>query len=191
MKRICVYCASSDKAADIYKNSATEVAKILVENGYEVVYGGGSIGLMGALADSVLKNDGKITGVLPHFMEELEWGHPGVDMINVADMHERKKTMLEMADGVVALAGGCGTLEEILEAITWKRLGLFSGPAVIVNTNNYYTPLIEQLNLAVDESFMNEEHRSLWSEISSTDGLLEALKNHKELKNPLEKAAVR
>ncbi|MCM8540939.1 MAG: TIGR00730 family Rossman fold protein [Lentisphaeraceae bacterium] len=191
MKRICIYCASSPKAADIYKDSASDIARILVKNGYEIVYGGGSIGLMGAVADSVLANNGKITGVIPAFMQELEWGHPDVEMIEVTNMHERKSKMLEISDGVIALAGGCGTFEEIMEAITWKRLGLYTGPAVFLNTNNYYDPIIQQLDKAVDENFMNPEHRSLWSVIQEPEEVIEALKNHIILDNPLSRAAVK
>lgn len=190
MKRICVYCASSPKAADIYKQSASAIGAVLVENGYEVIYGGGSIGLMGALADSVLAQNGKITGIIPHFMQELEWGHPGVEMIEVKNMHERKNLMLEMSDGVIALAGGCGTFEEIIEAITWKRLGLYNGPAVFLNTNSYYDPIIEQLNKAVDENFMNPEHRDLWSVINEPSEVQGVFKNYLPMKNPLSKAAV-
>lgn len=191
MKRICIYCASSPKAADIYKDSASDIARILVKNGYEIVYGGGSIGLMGAVADSVLANNGKITGIIPSFMQELEWGHPDVEMIEVTNMHERKSKMLEISDGVIALAGGCGTFEEIMEAITWKRLGLYTGPAVFLNTNNYYDPIIQQLDKAVDENFMNPEHRSLWSVIQEPEEVIEALKNHIILDNPLSRAAVK
>lgn len=191
MKKICIYCASSPKAADIYKESAKAITKVLVDHGFEIVYGGGSIGLMGAVADTVLENDGTITGVIPTFMQELEWGHPDVDMIEVSSMHERKSKMLEISDGVIALAGGCGTFEEIIEAITWKRLGLYSGPAVFLNTNNYYDPIIEQLNKAVDENFMNPEHRSLWSVIDKPEEIIEALKNHIVLNNPLSSAAVK
>ena len=190
MKKICVYCASSPKADDVYKETARKLGEILVANNFEVIYGGGSIGLMGALADSVLAHGGKITGVIPSFMQTLEWGHPEVDLLEVDDMHVRKSTMLEMADAVVTLAGGCGTFEEILEAITWKRLGLFSGPALIVNTNGYYDPIIEQLNRAVDENFMNPEHRQLWNVIDSPEQLLDGLSSHVELDNPLSKAAV-
>ena len=191
MKRICIYCASSPKAADIYKDSASDIARILVKNGYEIVYGGGSIGLMGAVADSVLANNGKITGIIPSFMQELEWGHPDVEMIEVTNMHERKSKMLEISDGVIALAGGCGTFEEIMEAITWKRLGLYTGPAVFLNTNNYYDPIIQQLDKAVDENFMNPEHRSLWSVRQEPEEVIEALKNHIILDNPLSRAAVK
>lgn len=190
MKTVCVYCASSSKAAPIYLTSAIDLGKVLTENNLDVVYGGGSTGLMGALADSVLENKGTITGVLPDFMEELEWGHKKVNMISVGDMHERKRIMLEMADAVVALAGGCGTFEEILEAITWIRLGLFKGPAIIVNTNHYYDPIIAQLNRAVDENFMNDEHRKLWIVVSSTEELMVALQGPTENENSLANAAV-
>jgi len=191
MKRICVYCASSPKAPDIYKQSAVDIGSSLVDQGYEVIYGGGSIGLMGALADSVLAKGGKITGVIPQFMQELEWGHPEVELIEVQDMHERKNMMLEMSDAVIALAGGCGTFEEIIEAITWKRLGLYHGPAIFLNTNSYYDPIIEQLNKAVDENFMNPEHRQLWSVIDSHLELKETLTNYTPMENPLSKAAVK
>ena len=191
MKKICVYCASSPKAAELYKQSARDIGAILVDEGYELIYGGGSIGLMGALADSVLGKGGKITGVIPEFMQELEWGHPGVEMIEVENMHERKNMMLEMSDAVVALAGGCGTFEEIMEAITWKRLGLYEGPAIFLNTNSYYDPTIEQLNKAVDENFMNPEHRELWSVINTADELPNILQNYTPLENPLSKAAVK
>lgn len=191
MKKICVYCASSEKAADIYKDSAKKLGEVLVKNGFEVIYGGGSTGLMGAVADSVLENGGKITGVIPEFMMELEWGHPGVELIQVKNMHERKNLMLELSDAVIALAGGCGTFEEIIEAITWKRLGLYAGPALFLNTNNYYDHLIAQLNLSVDEKFMGEEHRDLWSVINQPEELMKGLQSHKVIENPLSKAAVK
>jgi uncharacterized protein (TIGR00730 family) len=191
MKTICVYCASSDKAPEQYKDSAHELGKILVKHGYRVVYGGGSIGLMGALADSVLEAEGKITGIIPDFMTELEWGHKGVELISVTSMHERKKLMLEMSDAVIALAGGCGTFEEILEAITWRRLGLFKGPAIICNTNNYYDPIIRQLEMSIEQNFMNAEHRELWSVIDNPDEIIAILENHKNLENPLNNAAVK
>lgn len=191
MKKICVYCASSEKAADIYKDSAKKLGEVLVKSGFEVIYGGGSTGLMGAVADSVLENGGKITGVIPRFMMELEWGHPGVELIQVENMHERKNLMLELSDAVIALAGGCGTFEEIIEAITWKRLGLYSGPALFLNTNNYYDHLIAQLNLSVDEHFMGDEHRHLWSVIEHPEELIKGLESHKTIENPLSKAAVK
>jgi uncharacterized protein (TIGR00730 family) len=191
MKKICVYCGSSDKVSDKFKESAREIARVLVRNDHELIYGGGSIGLMGALADTAIQEKGRITGIIPSFMEELEWGHKGVTLINVAHMHERKEMMLKMADGVIALAGGCGTFEEILEAITWRRLGLFKGPAIILNTDGYYDPLIKQLELSIHENFMNNDHNNLWIEIKEPREILDALNNFKELPDPLNNAAVK
>ena len=191
MKKICVYCGSSQKVDEKFKKSAGDIAKILVKNNFEVIYGGGSIGLMGALADTVLEQGGHITGIIPGFMEELEWGHPQATMISVDSMHQRKEMMMEMADAVIALAGGCGTFEEILEAITWRRLGLFKGPAIILNTDGYYNHLINQLKVSIDESFMNDLHNDLWIEINQPEEILEALKNYKEIDNPLDNAAVK
>ncbi|MCM8532520.1 MAG: TIGR00730 family Rossman fold protein [Lentisphaeraceae bacterium] len=191
MKKICVYCGSSKKVDEKFLESARETARVLVKAGYEVVYGGGSIGLMGALADTALEEGGQVTGIIPGFMEELEWGHKKATMINVTGMHARKAKMFEMSDGVIALAGGCGTFEEILEAITWRRLGLFNGPAVILNTDGYYDHLIKQLELSVEEKFMNGVHKDLWIEITQPEEILDALKNYVEIDNPLKSAAVK
>ena len=191
MKKVCVYCGSSKKVDEKYKETAREIARVLVHNDFEVIYGGGSIGLMGTLADTVLEEGGQITGIIPGFMEELEWGHKEATMVNVASMHERKDMMMDMADAVVALAGGCGTFEEILEAITWRRLGLFKGPAIILNTDSYYDHLIKQLKLSVEEKFMNDTHNNLWIEIKQPEEILSALRNYKEIDNPLDSAAVK
>ena len=169
MKKVCVYCGSSKKVDEKYKETAREIARVLVHNDFEVIYGGGSIGLMGTLADTVLEEGGQITGIIPGFMEELEWAHKEATMVNVASMHERKDMMMDMADAVVALAGGCGTFEEILEAITWRRLGLFKGPAILLNTDGYYDHLIKQLKLSIEEKFMNDTHDNLWIKIKQPD----------------------
>ncbi|MCH2206762.1 MAG: TIGR00730 family Rossman fold protein [Lentisphaerales bacterium] len=191
MKKVCVYCGSSKKVDEKYKETAREIARVLVHNDFEVIYGGGSIGLMGTLADTVLEEGGQITGIIPGFMEELEWAHKEATMVNVASMHERKDMMMDMADAVVALAGGCGTFEEILEAITWRRLGLFKGPAILLNTDGYYDHLIKQLKLSIEEKFMNDTHDNLWIEIKQPEEILSALKNYKEIDNPLDSAAVK
>lgn len=175
-KRVCVYCASSQHADPEYATSARELGRLLAENGSTLVYGGGAIGSMGALADGVLEAGGEAIGVLPHFMDEVEWGHKRLTELRlVPDMHERKRTMLEAADAVVALPGGCGTLEELLEAITWKRLALFTGPIVIVNTRGYFDPLLAVLNRCVEERFMNERHRQMWSVVERVDQVLGAI----------------
>ncbi len=177
MERVTVYCASSPKTHADYLNAATRLGEILGEAGLTTVYGGGGIGLMGAVADGALSRGGRVEGVLPRFMYDLEWGHPGLtDLHLVNDLHERKRLMIDRADAVVALPGGCGTFEELFEAITWKRLGLFDKPIVIVNIRNYYDPCLKLLEQAVREHFMNEKLLEMWSVANDADGVLDAIK---------------
>jgi len=176
MKRIAVYCASSSKVDKHYFIHTEQLAAELVKQNMEVVYGGGAVGLMGVLADTIIKHNGKITGVIPHFMNDLEWAHPGLsDLIFVDTMHERKRIMLENTDGIIALPGGSGTLEELLEAITMKRLGLYTKPIVILNSNNYYAPLQEMFEKCIRENFMDEKHRSMWNFIDKPQDVITAL----------------
>src|SRR5437660_9144198 len=143
MKRICVYCASSEQVAEQYLDAAHELGRILAGAGVTVVYGGGRLGLMGRLAEGSLAAEGKIIGVIPRFMQQLEWGHSGLTELHlVEDMRERKHRMLLDSDAVIALPGGCGTLEELLEAITLKRLGLYFNPIIIFNVAGFFDPLI-------------------------------------------------
>ena len=175
---ICVYCASSTQVKQSYFIATEQLAKIFADAKFQLVYGGGSMGLMGQLADSTLEYGGKITGIIPRFMCEVEWNHTGLnELILVETMHERKEKMAMMADAIVALPGGCGTLEELLEVITWKRLGIFTKPIVILNTEGYFDPLIEMLNKAVDEHFMREEHRKMWEIVSKPEEVLPAIIN--------------
>ncbi len=132
---------------------------------------------MGAIAEGALAQGGRVIGVIPQFMDELEWAHRGLtELILVRDMHERKRLMIAEVDAVVALPGGCGTFEELVEAIAWKRLGLYNGPIVIVNTNDYYRPLIEMLEKAVHERFMDERHRAIWSVVKDPEQVLDAIR---------------
>ena len=181
MQTICVYCASSSLVKPGYFDATSQLGKILAQENISIVYGGGSKGLMGMLADSTLAAGGKITGVIPRFMCEVEWNHKGLtELILVETMHERKEKMAAMADAIVALPGGCGTLEELLEVITWKRLGIFTKPIVIVNLEGYFDALITMLNRAVDEHFMREEHRSMWEVVENPEEVLQAIKNSVE-----------
>ena len=178
MQTICVYCASSSQVKEEYYSTAEKLGNLLVADEMRLVYGGGSRGLMGKIADTILEAGGKVTGIMPRFMTEVEWNHTGVtEMILVDSMHERKEKMAAMADAVVALPGGCGTMEELLEVITWKRLGIFSKPIIICNTEGYFDPLIEMLNRSVDENFMREEHRTMWQVASTPDEVMYALRN--------------
>jgi hypothetical protein len=139
--RVCVYCASSRQCDPIYHQAAARLGRELALAGHTTVYGGGSVGSMGYLADAALAAGGGVIGVIPSFMHDLEWAHRGLtELLVVNDMHERKRLMIDSVAAVVALPGGCGTFEELFEAITWKRLGLFGGAIVIVNTEDFYRP---------------------------------------------------
>ncbi len=176
MKRITIYCASSAHINQIYFDAAEKLGELLVKNNYEIVFGGGSSGLMGKLADAVLANNGKIIGIMPHFMNEVEWGHKGVsEFIYTDTMAQRKNKLIENSEGVVALPGGCGTLEELLEVITFKRLGLFSKPIVILNTKGYYDPLKQMLERSVEENFMQAQHLDMWQFVDEPEHVIESL----------------
>jgi len=160
---VTCFCASSNRVDKNYLDSAYELGEILARNHKTVIYGGGKVGLMGRLAQGVLDNKGQIIGVIPKFMQKYELGHNGITrLIEVDTMHQREEIMISRADCIVALPGGCGTFEELLQAITWKRLKIISAPIIVVNLKKYYNPLIQQLNKAVDENFMRTEHRQLW-----------------------------
>jgi uncharacterized protein (TIGR00730 family) len=166
--RICIFASSSSRINIKYADAATELGVLLARAGTEVVFGGGGIGLMGKLADTIIKNNGKITGVIPSFMKDQGWDHSDVnEMIITPDMAERKKQMFSMSEAIVALPGGVGTLEELTEAITLKQLGLFRGPVIILNTLNYYKSLIDFFEHMVSESFLRYEHKAIW-EIAET-----------------------
>jgi uncharacterized protein (TIGR00730 family) len=174
--RICVYCASSARIDDAYFDATERLARSLVAAGVEVVYGGGSSGLMGRLADTVLDLGGRIKGIMPRFMNEVEWAHQRLTDLELTDtMHERKAKFLEGIDGLVALPGGSGTLEELLEAITLKRLGQLDKPIVIVNTRCFYDPLRELLERCVRERFMHEKHLELWTFVDEPEQVLPAV----------------
>lgn len=178
MKKVCVYCASSTKIDAAYFEAAKMLGNILAENELELVYGGGSMGLMGTVADAVMEHGGRVTGVIPRFMCEQNWNHTAVsEMIVTESMHERKEKMAFMSDAAIALPGGCGTLEELLEVITWKQLGLFTKPIIILNTNGFYDPLIEMLHRAIDQQFMRELHKDIWTVVTKPEDIIPAIKN--------------
>ncbi len=178
MKKICVYAASSPNIRQTFFDATETLAKLFVENNIEVVFGGGAKGLMGKLADTVIANNGKIKGIMPQFMNEVEWAHKGVtDFEFTQTMHQRKARFLEDIDGLVALPGGCGTLEELLEAITLKRLGQFTKPIIILNTDNYYRPLKEMLNQCVEQQFMHTKHLDMWCFVDEPEHVIDALRN--------------
>jgi uncharacterized protein (TIGR00730 family) len=176
VKTICVYCASSQRCDPAYHDAARRLGQVLAQRDFTIVYGGGAVGSMGALADGALAQGGKIIGVIPRFMMELEWGHQRLTELRVVeDMRIRKHTMLSHSHGVVALPGGSGTLEELIEAITLKRLGLYVHPIVLVNTRGFFAPLIHLLQQAVAERFMNERHLAMWQVVASPEEVPAAL----------------
>ena len=178
IRTVCVYCASSDHCRTIFLESAYTLGNILANESIDIVYGGGSTGLMGRLADGAIAGNGHVRGIIPQFMQNLEWGHKGISILEeVEDMHTRKFLMIRKSDGIVALPGGCGTLEELLEAITWKRLGLAHQPIVIVNIDGFYDPLISMLQSTVDEQFMRPEHLNMWHVVNTVEEVLPMLRS--------------
>lgn len=176
--RICVYCASSNKVDKAYFDATQKLAEDLAKRGITLVYGGGSAGLMGCLADNILKNKGQAIGILPRFMEKVEWGHKGLTQLTlVKDMHERKKLLIKDVDAVVALPGGCGTLEELMEVITLKRLGKFTKPIIILNTNGFYDHLKMLLEKMIHEHFMRAEHNEIWQFVNLPEEIIPAIEN--------------
>jgi hypothetical protein len=176
--RVCVYCGSSRQCDSVYIEVAERLGRELARNGATIVYGGGAVGLMGALAEGVLSQGGKIIGIIPGFMNELEWGHKGITELRVvSDLHERKRLMIQDAKAVVALPGGSGTLDELLEAVSLKRLALFLGPIVVLNTRSYFDPLLQALERCISERFMDPRHKSMWSVVNEPEEVLPAIRS--------------
>ncbi|HZO21239.1 MAG TPA: TIGR00730 family Rossman fold protein [Steroidobacteraceae bacterium] len=175
-RAVCVYCASSRASHPQYREAAFRLGEVLAGRGLEIVYGGGARGSMGALADGALSRGGRVIGVLPRFMADLEWGHRGLSELElVEDMRARKHLMLTRSHAAVALPGGSGTLEELLEAITLKRLGLYLNPIVLVNTRDFFDPLVHLLSRAIEERFMDERHAQMWEVVAQPEEVPEAL----------------
>ena len=174
---ICVFASSSSRIDNQYAAAAESLGKQLAQAKMDVVYGGGGIGLMGKLADAVIENGGTITGVIPSFMKDEGWNHSSVnEMIITLDMGERKKRMFEMANAVVALPGGIGTLEELTEAMTLKQLGLYRGPIIILNTLNFYKSFIDFLEHMVSGHFLRSEHKGMWEIAGTVEEVMQLLR---------------
>ena len=179
MKRITVFCGSSFGTDDVYKSQAKLLGKKLAEHQIELVYGGANVGLMGAVADGVLENGGKAIGVLPNFLKSKEIAHECLtDLILVETMHERKTKMNELCDGVIALPGGFGTLEEFFEMLTWAQLGLHKKPIAILNTAGFYASLITFIQTMVDKGFLKEVNRDMILVSDDIDKLIAMMKNY-------------
>ncbi|MBS4209534.1 TIGR00730 family Rossman fold protein [Bacillus sp. FJAT-50079] len=176
MKSIAVFCGSSDGASNVYIESAKKFGEELAKHGITLVYGGASVGVMGAVADAVLDAGGEVIGIMPNFLEQREISHRSLSkLIVVNSMHERKAKMAELADGFVALPGGPGTLEEFFEIFTWAQLGLHQKPCGLLNINRYFDPLVELFNHMTKEQFLHEKYRSMTLVDVEPNRLLEKL----------------
>lgn len=174
VERICVFCGANTGTAPVYGDTARALAETLVRRGLGVVYGGGAVGLMGILADAALAAGGEVVGVIPQHLVDQEVGHRGLaDLRVVGSMHERKALMAELADGFVALPGGWGTLEELIEVLTWAQLGLHGKPVGLLNAAGYFDPLLAFRDDAVAAGFVRPEHRDLLLVEDNADALLD------------------
>ena len=162
MKSICVYCGSNFNGDPILRNAIEALATVLVTENIALVYGGGSVGVMGVIADDVLEKNGEVIGVIPQFLMDKEVGHKGLtDMIITENMHQRKQKMADLSDGFIILPGGFGTLEEFFEVLTWLQLGLHAKPIGVLNVNGFYDPLFMQLDVMVKNRFLKQTNRDL------------------------------
>jgi len=164
MKSICVYCGSNSGSKSVYAQRAAELGARIASEGLQLVYGGGNVGLMGIVADAVLANGGEVIGVIPEQLVQWEVAHKGVTRLEVvANMHERKARMFDLADAFVALPGGFGTLDEMFEMLTWRQLGLGKKPCAFLDVDGFYAPLIGMIDRMVEERFLHAEQRhDLW-----------------------------
>lgn len=175
-RRICVYCGSSNDVDERFKSAARATGTLLAQRGIGVVYGGGSVGLMGIVADAALAAGGEVLGVIPDKLQALELGHDGLTELFIVDsMHARKMLMAQLSDGFVALPGGFGTIEEIIEVTTWSQLNYHRKPVGLLNVDGYYDHLIAWIRGAVTEGFIREPHRDLLRAADTPEGLLELL----------------
>jgi uncharacterized protein (TIGR00730 family) len=156
---ICVFCGSSKGKNPVFAEAARELGVLIGKNSHSLVYGGGKVGLMGIVADAVLASGGSVTGIIPKFLMDREVGHVGITHLEVVQsMHQRKQRMADLANAFIALPGGWGTLEEVAEILTWRQLGLIAQPIILLNINNFFDPLISQLNAMFEEGFVRKQY---------------------------------
>ncbi len=176
LKRICVYCSSSSSGEELVEQEIRTFGREIARRGIALVYGGSSRGLMGAMADEVLAGGGKVTGVIPKALEGRESAHRGLTELRVVStMHEREQLMFDLADAFVAFPGGFGTLEEIIEMLTWKQLGIHGKPVVFANVGGYFDPLLKQFDLAIQKKYVRPEDRILFAVADNTQAILTLL----------------
>lgn len=176
IKSVCVYCGSSARVDQVYKDAATELGKTLAANDWGVVYGGGRVGLMGLVADAALTAGARVVGIIPQHIQAREIEHTDLTELHIVDsMHIRKQMMVDRGDAFVILAGGLGTLDEFFEILTWKQLGLHDKPVVMVNVNNYWTKMVEAIKHIADEKFMRIEDLGMFQVVDTVADVVDAL----------------
>jgi hypothetical protein len=177
---VCVFCGSGSGTNPIYTQTARKLGVLLAQSSVTLVYGGGNIGLMGTLADAVMEAGGKVTGVIPAFLVDKEVGHRGISNLEIVEsMHQRKQRMADLSDAFIALPGGWGTLEELAEILTWRQLGLITQPVVLLNTNQFFDPLLHQMRLMVEEGFLQSGNFEFLRIEETPESLLTALVGQK------------
>ncbi|MGH9752633.1 MAG: TIGR00730 family Rossman fold protein [Blastocatellia bacterium] len=181
IKRICVFCGSSSGGREIYGEQARALGYAMAERGIGLVYGGGGIGMMGAVADAVIKARGEVIGVIPYALAAKERARRDVDMRVVNTMHERKAMMAELSDAFIAMPGGFGTLEEMMETITWGQLGIHQKPVGLLNVAGYYDPLMAMIDRAIEEGFIMPRYRRLFVASSGVDELFDLMREFQPL----------
>ena len=176
IRSLCVYCGSSSRVDERYREAANTLGAALGERGITLIYGGGHVGLMGLCADACLNAGGRVVGIIPEHIQNLEVEHTGLTELHIVDsMHTRKMMMAERSDGFIVLPGGLGTLDETFEIITWRQLHLHDKPIVIVNTNRYWDPLIDMIDHLVEQGFCRPDNRNLYRVVDDIDQVFEAL----------------
>lgn len=179
MKRITIYCGANAGSDAIFEEQAYLVGKVLAQQNIGVVFGGGKVGLMGAVANGAMQNGGIVTGVIPYFLCTKEIAHDGITkMITVDTMHQRKTLLNELSDAMIALPGGFGTMEELFEMLTWAQLGLHKKPVAVLNINGFYDSLLTLIQTMVDKQFLRKEYQQMILSSDNIDDLLEKIKNY-------------
>jgi uncharacterized protein (TIGR00730 family) len=179
LRRVCVFCGSSSGTGDVYLRSAREVGRLLCERKIELVYGGGKVGLMGALADACLGDGGRVIGIIPQLLVDKEVAHLGLTELRVVQtMHERKALMADLADAFLALPGGYGTWDELCEVLTWSQIGIQRKASALLNVNGYYDPLLAMADRAVAEGFLRDVHRELLLTDTDPARLLDSMESY-------------
>jgi len=187
IQSVCIYCGSSSRGPKSHRAAARRLGGLLAENGVTLIFGGGHVGLMGDAADGALAAGGKVIGVIPNFLRDLELAHTGcTEMIVTDSMHSRKEKMAELADGFAILPGGLGTLDEAFEIITWRQLGLHDKPIVLLDQDGYWAPLRAMLQAAADAKYLWPDQSELLHSVAGADEVLPALQAMPASTQPVE-----